>query len=119
MVGSSTEFDTVLELCQDQHRRIILAVLAYEKRSLTVNDLRQTIIEHNHHKPITEIPEEETTQIRLSLIHTHIPKLEAFSLVDYDQERQVVEPTIQFDQLEPQLSVILDADPGLEPPIAL
>lgn len=45
--------------------------------------------------------------------------LEDLSLIEYDQERQLVEPTPQFDQLQPQLSAIIDADPGLEAPVGL
>ena len=119
MVGTSTEFDTVLEMCQDQHRRIVLAVLATEKRSLTVNDLVTTIVRHNHHASSSEIPEDELLRIRLALHHVHIPKLEDLSLVDYDQERQLVDPTPQFESLQPQLSAIINVDPDLEAPIAL
>ncbi|MCU4744519.1 DUF7344 domain-containing protein [Natronoglomus mannanivorans] len=119
MVGTSTEFDTLLELCQEQHRRIVLAVLASEKRSLTVTDLAKTIIKHNHHTPLREISEEELTQIRMELHHVHIPKLADQSVVEYDQERQLVEPTPQFDQLQPSLFAIIDADPVLDSPIAL
>ncbi|WP_436344211.1 DUF7344 domain-containing protein [Natronorubrum sp. FCH18a] len=119
MVGTATEFNTLLELCQDRHRRIVLAVLATEQRSLTVNDLTKAIVKHNHHTPLTEISKEESKQIRLSLYHIHIPKLEDLSLVTYDQERQLVEPTSQFDQLQPQLSAIIDAVPDLDPPVAL
>ena len=119
MVGTSTEFDTLLELCQEQHRRIVLAVLASEKRSLTMNDLTKAIIKYNHHTPLLEISEEESRQIRTELYHVHIPKLEDQSLVEYDRKRQLVEPTSQFDQLQPQLSAIIDVDPDLEPPIVL
>jgi hypothetical protein len=119
MVGHPTEFSTLLELCQEQHRRIILAVLASEKRSLTVNDLTKVIVKHNHHTPVIELSAEESREIRTSLLHVHIPKLEDLSLVTYDQERQLVEPTSQFDQLQPQLSAIIDADPELEAPVAL
>lgn len=119
MVGTSSEFDTLLELCQERHRRIVLAVLATEKRSLTMNDLTKVIVKHNHHTPLREVSEDELGQIRMALFHVHIPKLEDLSLVDYDQERQQVEPTSQFDQLQPQLSAIIDADPDLEAPIVL
>ena len=119
MVGTSTEFNTLLELCQEQHRRIVLAVLATEKRSLTVNDLTKAIVKHNHHTPLLEVSEEESQQIRISLHHVHIPKLADLSLVDYDRERQLVEPTPQFDQLQPQLSAVIDADPELDAPVAL
>lgn len=119
MVGPTIEFDAVLELCQEQHRRIILATLAHEKRSLTINDLTNTILKHNHHTPLTEVPEEELKQIRLALHHVHLPKLADQSLVGYDQEQQLVEPTLQFDQVQPQLSAIINADPDLDPPISL
>jgi len=119
MVGTSSEFNTLLELCQEQHRRIILAVLATEKRSLTVNDLTKAIVKQNHHTPLVELSEDELRQIRTSLFHVHIPKLEHLSLIEYDQERQLVELTPQFDQLQPQLSAIIDADPDLEAPVGL
>ncbi|MFU8868546.1 hypothetical protein [Natronococcus sp.] len=114
MVGSTTEFDTVLELCQAQHRRIILATLAHEKRSVTVTDLTKAILKHNHHTPLAEVPEEETERIRLALHHVHLPKLADQSLVGYDQEQQLVEPTPRFDQILPQLSAIINADPDLD-----
>ncbi|MDG5820226.1 hypothetical protein [Natronococcus sp. A-GB7] len=119
MVGPTTEFDTVLDLCQKQHRRIVLATLAHETRSVTVTDLTKLISKHNHHTPLREVPEAESRQIRLALHHVHLPKLAAQSVVHYDQEQQLVEPTPQFDQLQPQLAAIIDADPDLEPPITL
>ncbi|MDG5819947.1 hypothetical protein QA609_14145 [Natronococcus sp. A-GB7] len=112
-------FNTILELCGDEHRRIILAVLAEEQRSLTVNDLRRTILTYNHHTPVTDASEEVLTEIRVSLSHTHIPKLESAGVIEYDSERQLVEPTEQFDQLQPHLSAILGTDPNLDEPIEL
>ena len=119
MVGTSSEFDTVLELCQEQHRRISVALLAHENRALTVDDLTKAIVKHNHHQPLMEVPEEIPREIQFSLIHVHLPKLEALSLIEYDAERKLVTPTPRFDQLEPQLSAIIETDPGLEPPVAL
>lgn len=119
VVGPTIEFDTVLELCQEQHRRIILATLAHEKRSVTVTDLTKTILKHNHHTPLAEVSEEESKRIRLALHHVHLPKLAEQSIVGYDREQQLVKPTPQFDQLQPQLSAIIDADPDLDAPISL
>ncbi|MFC4438379.1 MULTISPECIES: DUF7344 domain-containing protein [Natrialbaceae] len=119
MSESPITFDTVLDLCEDKHCRIVLAVLAEEQRSLTVNDLRRTILTYNHHTPVTEVSEEVLTKIQHSLYKTHIPKLESAGVVDYDSERQLVEPTEQFDQLQPHLSEILGIDPDLDEPIEL
>ena len=113
------DFDTVLDLCRDKKRRIVLAVLDDEQRSLTVNDLRNAVIKHNHHAPITETSTEVRSQIQLELYHVHIPKLEATGVIEYDEARQLVKPTPQFDELQPHLSMIIDADPALEAPIRL
>lgn len=112
-------FDTVLDLCRDQHRRIILAVLLEEHRSLTMNDLTKAILKYNHQTSVTEVPEEVLTEIHVSLYHVHIPMLESAGVVEYDPERQHVVPTEQFDQLQSSLSAIIDADPDLERPVEL
>lgn len=118
MVGPLA-FDTELELCRDRHRRIVLAILAAEQRRLTVDDLTKTILKYNHQTTVTEVSGEVLEQVRQSLHHVHLPKLAAAGVVEYDPERHLVEPTEQFDQLQPSLSAILDADPALEEPLEL
>lgn len=113
MGGSSIDFDTVLDLCRDKHRRITLAVLADQQQSLSLTDLTKAIVKHNHDTPLTEVSDETVTRIRITLYHIHIPKLVEAGLVEYDSQRQLVEPTMQFDQIEPLLSPILDADSEL------
>jgi hypothetical protein len=107
-------FDSVLDLCQHQHRRIVLGVLAEEKRPLTLRDLTGAVLKHNHQIPMTEASEDVLTEIRLSLSHVHLPKLASEGLINYAPERQLVAPTKQLDQIQPTLSTILDADPTLD-----
>ena len=118
MVGELS-FDTVLGLCRDQHRRIVLATLAAEQRPLTLNDLTKAVLKHNHQLPATEISTEVFTHVQCSLHHLHLPKLTAAGVVNYDTERYLVEPTEQFEHLDPYLSEILAADPDLEQPLEL
>lgn len=119
VMSSSIDSDTVLGLCADQHRRIALAVLANEQRSLTRNDLTKAIAKHNHHVPVTEMPKERLSEVQISLHHVHLPKIEAAGLVNYDQERGLVEPTEQFEEVQPQLSALFEADLDLESPVEL
>lgn len=109
----------MLELCVDEYRRIILAALAAEQRSLTVNNLREIIVTYDHHLSVTDASEEILTEPRVSLHHIHIPKLESAGVIEYDSERQLVEPTEQFNELQPYLSAILRIDPNLDEPIEL
>jgi hypothetical protein len=119
MNESTSTFDLVLDVCQHQHRRIVLALLTTERRSLTLNDLTKTVLKYNHQASPTEVSQDVLTETRLSLYHVHIPKLASDGLITYDPDRQVVEPTEQFEQVQPTLATILDADPTLETPIEL
>lgn len=110
-------FGTLLDLCRDRHRRIVLGAIAEERRTLTLRDLTNAVLANNHHAPITEAADEDHEEVRCSLYHVHLPKLEAEGLIDYDPERKMVAPTGQFDRVEPTLSRVLAADPALEPPI--
>ena len=119
MVGPSIDFDTVLELSRNEHRRIVLGVLAGHGRTLTINDLSKAIVKHNHGIPVTDASAELFESITIELVHVHVPKLADHGLVEYDRERRLVEPTAQFEQVQSELSVILEADPGLEAPVEL
>jgi len=119
MSGDSAVFDSVLDLCRHQHRRIVLAILTAEQRSLTLQDLTKTILKYNHQTPLREASEDVLTDIRLSLHHVHLPKLASEGLVSYDPDQQRVEPTEQFEQVQPTVSTILAADPTLDVPLEL
>lgn len=119
MSGAPPDLDVVLDLCTDKHRRIVLGVLATQRRSLTVDDLTKAIVKHNHHEPLAEVSGETVTEIKAEIHHNHAPRLADAGLVEYDRERQLVEPTDGFDRVETQLSKILDADPAVAPPLEL
>lgn len=117
MSDHATGFDTVLDLCQEQQRRIVLSALVEEQRSLTMRDLTQTIVRHTHHTSLSETSEDVLTQIQISLHHRHLPKLEAAGIIEYDSERHLVELTNEFGWLQPTFAPIVDADPILNSPI--
>lgn len=119
MSEETTAFDTVLELGGDRHCRIALAVLAHEQRPLTVRDLAKAVVKHNHHVPITEVSKEVLSGLQISLHHVHLPRIEAFGLVDYDPERGLVAPTEEFEQVQSQVSALVEADPDLDAPVEL
>ena len=113
----SIALDSVLDVCQHQHRRIVLAILAGEERALTLNDLTEAILKYNHQTPRSEASEETITEIRLSLHHVHLPKLASAELITTDSDQKLVELSDQFEQVQPTVTKILDADPALEAPI--
>lgn len=119
MSENSLSFDKVLGLCQHQHRRIVLGALAEERRSLTLDDLTNAVLEYNHQTPLPAASADLLAEIRLSLYQVHLPKLASAGLVTFDSERRLVEATEQLDRVEPTLFAILAADPTLDAPIGL
>ena len=119
MSEETIAFDSVLDLCQSQHRRIILGILIEEPQSVTLDDLTKAVLKYNHQTPITEVSDDLLAKIRTSFYHVHLPKLAAEGLIIFDPEHQLVEPTDQLEQARPTLSTILDADPTLNTPIEL
>jgi len=119
MNGDTAVFDSVLDLCRHQHRRIVLGVLAAERESLALEELTEAVLEYNHGTPIAEVSADVVGDVRLTLHHEHLPRLAAEGLIDYDPETQVVTPTEEFDQTQPMLDAVLDIDPALGLPIEL
>ncbi|WP_137285270.1 DUF7344 domain-containing protein [Halorussus salinisoli] len=109
MVGTPTEFDTVLDVCEHKHRRIVLAALVDQQQSVPINDLTKAIVKRTAGQTVTEI--------QTALHHAHLPKLEAAGLVEYDSERQLAESTAQLNRGVPHLSAILSIDPELATPL--
>jgi len=109
----------MLELCRNQYRRIVLGVLVAEQRSMTLNDLTETVLKYNHHILPTEAPDDLLAETRNSLHHNHLPKLDSEGLITYKSDRGHVAATEQLEEVQPVVSTILDADPELEAPIEL
>lgn len=102
--------DTVLDLLRDSRRRTLIAVLCEHDRPLTVTDLRNEIAVREWDAPVTDVPGAEMRHIVASLHHTHVPKLRAAGLVEYDRDRRTVVPTDRLDRLESTISDLLSED---------
>lgn len=112
-VAEGPTLETVLDSCRHKYRRIVLAVLASQQQSISVNDLADAIIKHNHHTPPTEADDETIKRIYLGLHHVHLPKLADTGIIQYDAEGEVVEPTTQVGREESYVSTILAMDSAL------
>ena len=119
MTGDSVAFDRFLELCSDRHRRVVVAVLAGQRRTLTLQDLTKAVVRHGHHRAPEDAPGDVLEREQLSLYHCHVPALADAGLVDFDTTRHLVEPTERLHEWQSLLSTLLDADPALESPVEL
>ncbi|MBX0305151.1 DUF7344 domain-containing protein [Haloarcula salinisoli] len=112
-MSSAPTLDTVLDVCGHKHRRIVLATLANQRQSLSIDDLTNAIIKHNHHLSWTEIDDETVKQIHIGLYQVHLPKLTDSGFIEYDPERKVAELTTQAGREDSHLSAILAEDSDL------
>lgn len=108
MAGTQLDADTIADLCKDKDRRIVLAVLADQQHSLTLDDLAKAIVEHNDAISAEETSDETVTRLKTPLYHCHIPKLADAGLVSFDTSQELVEPEAGLEQIKPYLGSDLD-----------
>ncbi|WP_135365299.1 DUF7344 domain-containing protein [Halosimplex halophilum] len=105
MVGTNLDADTVIDLCRDRDRRIVLAVLADRGQPETLDALAEAVVEHND--DIATGPSDETVaRIKTSLYHCHVPKLVDAGLVTFDADRKLVEPNEGIERIERHLASV-------------
>lgn len=112
-MSNAPDLDTLLDVCGHKHRRIVLATLANQQQALSIDDLTDVILKHNHHLPRTEIDDETAKRIRVGLSHVHLPKLADAGLLHYDPERNVAELPAHAGRDDSHLSAILAMDADL------
>jgi len=72
-------------------RRYCLHRLHNAETPIALADLAEDVANWESDRPKAEIADETIQEVALSLYHQHIPKLAEAGLVQYDQERTVVE----------------------------
>ena len=72
------------------------ALLKYDEAT-TVSELAETTGSENGGNP---------ERIEISLIHSHLPRLEGIGIVEYDPETGMVEPTTAVTDLEPFFELV-------------
>lgn len=112
-MDEATPLDTALDACGHKHRRIVLATLANRDQPVSINDLTNAVVKHNHHTPPTEIDNETAKRVHVGLHQAHLPNLAKTGFIKYDRERKVAELTATVGQEDSYLSEILAMDSEL------
>lgn len=85
--------DAVFDLLSNRRRRFILAYLSERGTPVTLKDLTAHIAAWENGVEIDEVTDEQRKRVYVSVYQTHIPRLEAASLVRYDPDTGLVELT--------------------------
>lgn len=92
------ELDDLLHLLTDRSRRRLLVAL----------------LEHNPQDEDSGVPvdvttsDEELEKLRLEVSHTHLPKLEAAEVIEWDRDAGEVSKGPRFDELRPLLELMYE-----------
>lgn len=90
---------TAFELLSHSTRIGLLECLADYDETLALADAAEEIACAVEDKPVQDIEAESVKQIYMALYHSHIPRLEAHNVVQYDQDRDLVALTDRGHQL--------------------
>lgn len=90
--GGRPFLSRILGALAHQRRRYVLYYLHDHERTQT-DDLAVQVAAWEQDIPITDVPAEEAEQVKMNLVHSHLPKLEDHGLVEYDQRSDAVSYT--------------------------
>ncbi|MFH5802275.1 ArsR family transcriptional regulator [Haladaptatus sp. CMAA 1911] len=97
--SSNTSLDIVLDALANTYRRRLLT----------------TLLEHNpQHDEDTHLPldvsiaDEDVEQLKVHMIHIHLPKLEDTGLIEWDRDTNEIRRGPQFEELRPFLQLMQD-----------
>ena len=103
------EADVIYDVLSERRRRYVLKCLQEYDESMTLADVADEVAVRELGKRITDISAETVMEVYLSLYHSHLPKLTAAGIVEYDQERDIVIAK-DLDPVEPYLQLLDERD---------
>jgi DNA-binding transcriptional ArsR family regulator len=114
--------DTVFEVLSNSRRRLVLSMVRRRDEPVPVSTLSTAVGAHEAGISPEEVDASEQKRVYVSLYQSHIPKLEAAGLVEYNDESRTVkgtpaaseiddylspvEPTLQWERLTGGVSVV-------------
>jgi DNA-binding transcriptional ArsR family regulator len=87
--GGRSLLSRIFEALADPRRRFVLYYLR-DHGEATVDDLAVHIAAWERDVPASEVSDEDTQQIAVELVHSHLPRLEDEGLVEYDPRTETV-----------------------------
>lgn len=93
--------DQVFHVLSVQRRRCVLRYLADHDGAVSMRDIAEQVAAWEHDTTVDDLRSDERQRVYIALYQTHLPKLDEYGIIDYNQPRGVVERTeraARFDQ---------------------
>lgn len=87
--GGKPLLSRIFAALANRRRRYVLYHLR-DHQQATIDDLAVQIAAWEHDVPISDAPAEDVNRIYTALVHSHLPKLAEYGLVEYDRRTDTV-----------------------------
>ncbi|MFB6182912.1 MAG: hypothetical protein ABEI96_00010 [Haloarculaceae archaeon] len=110
-IGSVSKGE-VFELLRNRRRRFVLHYLKRFRGPVSVRDLATQIAAWESGQPVDDVTRDQRRRVYTTLQQTHLDKMDAAGIIEYDADEKVVDRTQRTDELTLYLEVV----PGREFP---
>ncbi|WP_227374441.1 DUF7344 domain-containing protein [Haladaptatus halobius] len=95
--------DMVFDVLKNQRRRYALHYLKQAEETVQLSDLAEQVAAWENDTTVDAISAAERKRVYTALYQSHLPKLDDAGIVDYNQNRGIVELATAAEQLDPYL----------------
>jgi hypothetical protein len=104
--------DETFHLLSNRRRRDALRYLADHDGPVDMRDLAEQVAAWEQETTVQQLSSQERQRVYIALYQTHLPKLDDYGVITYDQSRGFIERTERARQLEPYLRDADDTGPA-------
>lgn len=97
--------DDLYHLLQNSRRRAVLRYLAAypDHEAFEMRTVAEAIAAWENDIPVEQLSSDQRQRVYIALYQSHLPKLDEYGVIEYNQPRGVIEPTALTALVEPYL----------------
>ena len=102
----SIDKDDLFHLLQNSRRRAALRYFAAspDREAFDMRTLAEEIAAWENGIPVQQLSSDQRQRVYIALYQSHLPKLDDYGVIDYNQSRGVIKPTALTALFEPYLA---------------
>lgn len=101
--GESLSNDDLFHILQNERRRLVLRYLKGREGPIDMRDIAEQVAAWEHDTSVRALTSTQRQRVYIALYQSHLPKLDAHGLIEYNQSRGIVERLAAADVASPYL----------------
>lgn len=89
--------DEIFGLLRNRRRRDVLSYLLEADGQISLGEVAETIAARECDKPVSQITSQERKRVYVGLYQGHLPKMDDYGAIEYNQERGVIDRGPNFE----------------------